>query len=123
MEKPTQSQSETLDPLAEIILHLVRQRGPDKSICPSEAARAFAEGRARKSDPPDLWRRYMTGVRQQALFLARQGHISILRKGKPVDPFVPVKGLIRLSLPRSEPETAPSTAPEIADKEDEGGQS
>ena len=119
MEKPTQSQSETLDPLAEIILHLVRQRGPDKSICPSEAARAFAEGRARKSDPPDLWRRYMTGIRQQALFLARQGHISILRKGKPVDPFVPVKGLIRLSLPRPLPETAPETT----EPEDESGQS
>ena len=100
MEETAKSQSETLDPLAEIILHLVRQRGPDKSICPSEAARAFAERRARKSDPPDLWRRYMTGVRQQALFLARNGYIAILRKGKPVDPFAPVKGVIRLSLPR-----------------------
>ena len=119
MEQPTQSQGETLDPLAEIILHLVRQRGPDKSICPSDAARAFAEGRARKNDPPDLWRRYMTGVRQQALFLARQGRISILRKGKPVDPFVPVKGVIRLSLPRPALETAPETMSE----DDEGGQS
>ena len=105
MEEPEKSQSETLDPLAEIILHLVRQRGPDKSICPSEAARAFADRRKRKNDPPDLWRRYMTGVRQQALFLARNGQISILRKGKPVDPFAPVKGVIRLSLPRQPSET------------------
>ncbi len=105
MEEPEKSQAETLDPLAEIILHLVRQRGPDKSICPSEAARAFAERRVRKNDPPDLWRRYMTGVRQQALFLARNGHISILRKGKPVDPFAPVKGVIRLSLLRQPSET------------------
>lgn len=97
--EPGGSRTEDSDPLAGEILRLVEARGPGKSICPSEVARAFAEQRRKPSDPPDLWRRYLAPVRQQAKNLARQGRISILRKGKPVDPTVPVKGVIRLSLP------------------------
>ena len=37
-------------------------------------------------------------MRQQALNLARQGRILILRKGRPVDPHAPVKGVVRLAL-------------------------
>ena len=66
-----------------------------------DALRAFAATRAKPSDPPDLWRRYLPAVRQQALHLARQGRIAILRKGKPVDPNKPVKGVIRLAPPRN----------------------
>jgi hypothetical protein len=35
-------------------------------------------------------------VRQQALHLARKDRIAILRKGKPVDPHAPFKGVVRL---------------------------
>ncbi|MBK1696909.1 DUF3253 domain-containing protein [Rhodovibrio salinarum] len=91
--------TEDSDPLAGEILRLIEQRGPGKSICPSEVARSFAEERRKPTDPPDLWRKYLPAVRQQAKNLARQGRISILRKGKPVDPTVPVKGVVRLSLP------------------------
>ena len=91
--------TEDSDPLAGEILRLVTERGPGKSICPSEVARAFAEERRKPTDPPDLWRRYMPAVRQQAKNLARQGRIRILRRGREVDPTVPVKGVIRLSLP------------------------
>lgn len=87
------------DPVAETILDLLAARGPDKSISPNEAAQAIAVARARPADPPDLWRRYLKAVRQQALHLARQQRIVILRKGKPVDPHKPVKGVIRLALP------------------------
>ena len=87
------------DPVAETILALLRQGGAGRSISPEDAARAFAAGRARPSDPPDLWRRYLPAVRQQALHLARRGRIRILRKGKAVDPRAPVKGVIRLALP------------------------
>ena len=97
--KRTPRATEDSDPLAGEILRLVEQRGPGKSICPSEVARTFAEERRKPSDPPDLWRKYLPAVRQQAKNLARQGRISILRKGKPVDPTVPVKGVVRLSLP------------------------
>lgn len=81
------------DPIETAILDLVEQRGPEKSICPSEAAReAFGED----------WNAHMRHVRAAAVHLARQGRIEILRKGKPVDPD-DFKGVYRLSLPRSEP--------------------
>jgi hypothetical protein len=87
------------DPVAETILALLAEGGAGKSISPEEAARTFAAGRARAGDPPDLWRRYLKAVRQQALYLARRGRIWILHKGKAVDPHAPVKGVVRLALP------------------------
>ncbi|MFW5661367.1 MAG: DUF3253 domain-containing protein [Oceanicaulis sp.] len=78
------------DRIEAVILSLVEARGPGKSICPSEAAReAF----------PDTWTDHMRHVRSAAIHLAREGRISILRKGKPVDPN-DFKGVYRLSLPR-----------------------
>ena len=90
---------EALDPVAEAILALLAERGPGRSIDPADAARAFAAARAKPSDSPELWRRYLPAARQQALHLARAGRIVILRKGKPADPHKPVKGVIRLALP------------------------
>jgi hypothetical protein len=73
--------------IAATIMSLVEARGADKSICPSEVARAL--------DP--AWQRLMTPVRRAAIGLALAGRIDILRKGKPVDP-VDVRGVIRLRL-------------------------
>ena len=56
--------------------------------------------RRRPTDGPELWRRYMNAVRQQATHLARQGRLEILRKGQPVDPKN-FKGVVRLRLPVS----------------------
>ncbi len=67
------------------LLRLVDARGPDKSICPSEVARALL---------PE-WQSLMGAVRRVAVRLAVAGRIEILRKGKPVDP-VDVRGVIRL---------------------------
>ena len=69
------------------LLRLVTARGADKSICPSEAARALA---------PE-WQSLMGPVRRVAVRLAMAGRIDILRKGKPVDP-ASVRGVIRLRL-------------------------
>ena len=88
------------DPAVETILSLVAALPPGKSLAPEAAARAMAEARAKPSDPPDAWRRYLRPVKQQALHLAREGRIVILRKGKPVDPHAPVKGVIRLAAAR-----------------------
>ncbi len=90
------------DPIAQQIFDLLAARGPGKSICPSEAARAMQAAHGKASAPSDAWRRYLAPVRQQALHLARRGEILILRKGKPVDPQKPVKGVIRLARPREE---------------------
>ena len=88
----------------------MRMRGLDRHLrqgkirfripmTPEEVARAFADGRAKPSDPPDLWRRYLQAVREQAMHLVREGRIVILRKGKPADPSHRIKGVIRLALP------------------------
>lgn len=73
--------------LEEAILTLIAQRGPGKSICPSEAARAF---------DPEGWRGRLRHVRETAVGLARQGRVVITRKGKPVDPNK-FKGVYRIA--------------------------
>jgi len=92
--------SSPLDPVAEVILECAREAGPGHSITPTEAAQAFARQQWEPVEPPPgEWRRYLTTVKQQALFLARSGRLRILRKGQPVDLDKPVKGIIRLALP------------------------
>ena len=58
----------------------------DKSICPSEVARALE---------PENWRPLMGAVRQAAARLCAAGSIEILRKGKPIAPEA-MHGVIRL---------------------------
>ena len=88
---------EKLDPVAISILTSLTDAGRGKGISPETAARAYAETRRRNSDPPDIWRRYLNAVRQQAKYLARKGRIDILRKGIPIDPN-DFKGVYRLRL-------------------------
>jgi hypothetical protein len=73
------------------ILRQTAARGPGKSICPSEVARALAP-------EEDAWRRLMGQVRAAAIRLARQGKVEVLRKGKPVDPEAEIRGVIRLRI-------------------------
>lgn len=68
------------------ILRQTAERGPEKSICPSEVARTLA---------PEDWRRHMTAVRGVAASLSAEGAVEILRKGKPV-PAEAMHGVIRL---------------------------
>ena len=70
------------------ILVAVTQRGPGKTICPSEVARALG------SD----WRMLMPDVRRVASTLASDGKIKVTQKGAEVDALA-AKGPIRLSLP------------------------
>ena len=86
-----------LDPVAAVILETLAALPADKSIGLMDAARAVAETRRKPGDGAELWRRYMRAVRQQAIHLARQGRIEIIRKGAPVDPN-DVKGVVRLRL-------------------------
>lgn len=66
--------------IARVLRELVAARGPGKTICPSEVARAVAG--------PDekLWSRLMQPVRREAVRAAKAGDVTIMRKGKPVDP-------------------------------------
>lgn len=59
-----------------VLLDLVRRRGPDKTVCPSEAARALAL---------TGWRDLMEDVRQEAYRLADDGLVDITQQGRRVD--------------------------------------
>jgi len=86
------------DPLAQTILALSAEVGPGKSICPTDAAKAYA----RERGEDDLgWRSHLHQVRACAVGLARLGRLVIYRKGKPVDPD-DFRGVYRLGLPRGE---------------------
>jgi hypothetical protein len=74
------------------MLGLVTARGADKTVCPSEVARALG------GPHPDGWGPLMQPVRRVAVRLAHAGRIAILRKGKPVDPD-DFRGIYRLALP------------------------
>ena len=71
------------------ILTLATQRGPGKTACPSEVARALA---------PEDWRPLMEPIRQRARALATEGRIYITQAGTPVDPGEPFRGPIRLKI-------------------------
>jgi hypothetical protein len=66
--------------IAETILALVADRGPGKTICPSEAARALA------GKDPEAWSRLMPHIRRAAVRLMKEGRVEIRRKGRAVDP-------------------------------------
>ncbi|MGR3512157.1 MAG: DUF3253 domain-containing protein [Paracoccaceae bacterium] len=71
--------------IAEVLMALADARGPDKSFCPSEAARRLA----------DDWRPLMPEVRRVAATLP----LTATQRGTPVDPRT-AKGPIRLSRNR-----------------------
>ena len=73
--------------LKSAILDLARQRGPTKSICPSDAARAVGG-----DDWPDL----MDDARAIARDLARNGDVEITQKGEVLDPDAQWRGPIRI---------------------------
>ena len=81
-----------------IRLYILEAVADGKVISPNDIAIRIAKDRAKDTDPDDMWRKYLLAVKQQAKSLARAGRISILRRGKPIDPNK-MKGLIKLSLP------------------------
>ncbi|TNC13323.1 DUF3253 domain-containing protein [Methylobacterium terricola] len=76
------------------LMRLVAERGAEKTVCPSEVARALG------GPHPDGWGPLMQPVRRQAVRLMKEGRIAILRKGKPVEDPDDFRGIYRLSLPR-----------------------
>ncbi len=76
--------------IAEALLRLCAARGPAKSICPSEVARAL-------TGDAEEWRELMPSVRAVACDLRRRGEVSVLQGGREVDPAM-AKGPIRLVL-------------------------
>jgi len=80
---------------AAIEVEILRQtavRGPDRSICPSEVARAPDNSERR---------RLMAPVRRAAVVLAPRGRIATVRKGKAIRPEA-MRCVICLRAPRPE---------------------
>lgn len=80
--------------ISRLILDLTAERGPEKSVCPSEVARQL--------DPED-WRALMPQVREVAGKLQAEGKIHITQGGEKVD-IRAVTGPIRLSITPEEAE-------------------
>lgn len=76
---------------AAVMRTLLRHRGADKTICPSDVARTVGGER---------WRASMELVRDEALERADAGALEIRQRGKVVDGRA-ARGPIRLSLKRS----------------------
>ncbi len=76
-----------------VLLRLIAERGPGKTVDPTEAARELG------GNHPDQWGPLMQPIRKVAVALAEQGRLVILRKGKAADPR-DFKGVYRLTAPR-----------------------
>lgn len=90
--------SESTPNLDDMILRLCIEARAGRTICPTDAAQAFA---ASRNEGELGWRSHLQDVRRAAVRLADAGQIIIYRKGKPVDPH-DFRGVYRLGAPRSE---------------------
>ena len=92
------SEPDSIPTLETVILTLCSNAKPGSTICPTDAAQAFADARG---EGELGWRGHLQNVRRTAVRLAEAGRIVIYRKGKPVDP-ADFRGVYRLGTPRSE---------------------
>jgi hypothetical protein len=74
--------------ITQTILTMAAERGADKSVCPSEIARALF---------PADWRKHMDEVRDSAIALQQAGKVTITQKGAPVN-VQQIKGPIRIKI-------------------------
>jgi hypothetical protein len=74
--------------LEDAILRLLEERGADKTICPSEAARVVGG---------EDWRESMPAVREAAHRLVSRGSIVVTQEGEVVDGNT-ARGPVRLRL-------------------------
>ena len=84
--------------LAATVLTLCAAASPNRTICPTDVAKAYAEARG---DGPLGWRSHLQEVRHVAVALANEGRLVIYRKGKPVDPNE-FRGVYRLGAPHDD---------------------
>ena len=84
------------------IRELLARRGPGKTICPSDAARALAGD--------DGFRELMEPVRATAREMAARGEVEWTRSGEVVDPAT-VRGAVRLRLAGADGGDAPASSP------------
>jgi len=81
-----------------VIVALCAEIRAGRTICPTDAAKAFA---AARGEDELGWRSHLSEVRRMAVSLALEGKLVIYRKGKPVDP-ADFRGVYRLGAPFEE---------------------
>ena len=81
-----------------VVIAILDALSSGKALTFQDVARAIAKDRKKPKDGPNLWRRYMNAVKQQAVHLAKSGRIEITRKGEVVDPR-DFKGIVKIRLP------------------------
>jgi hypothetical protein len=84
--------------LETVIVDLCGSSPAGRTICPTDAAKAFAEARGEDALG---WRSHLAEVRRTAVRLAVEGRLVIYRKGKVVDP-TDFRGVYRLGAPSFE---------------------
>lgn len=95
---PAMPENDSPDALSATLVGLCAEAGPARTICPTDAAKAFA---AARGEDALGWRLHLQEVRRAAVRLAREGRLVIYRKGKPVDPD-DFRGVYRLGAPRDD---------------------
>lgn len=78
------------NPVREAILMLAEEAGVGGVFPPSKAAQEVSE---------EKWQKVLNDVRGEAVRLMKSGHITIYRKGRPVDDPDKFKGLYKIGLP------------------------
>ena len=78
--------------IEDTILAQLAEAGPGKSIDPMNVAKAVQ---------PERWQRLLPTIKREAVMLARQGVIVILRHNKPADP-ADFRGVYRIRLPQAD---------------------
>ena len=81
-----------------IVIAIIKALSTGKAPTFKDVAITVANERRRPKDGPNLWKRYLKAVKQQAIHLAKLGRIVITRKGKPVDPKK-IKGIVTMRFP------------------------
>ncbi len=79
--------------IEETIRRLLAAAGEDRTLSPTDVARALA--------PDPEWPALLPKLRRTAVAMALAGRLVIYRKGKPVDP-TDFKGVWRMGLPRQD---------------------
>ena len=89
-----ETEKPVMDPIASSILDTLAD---GSALTVEEMAKVIAEQRRKPKDGPQLWRKYMQAVRQQAMHLGKTGKIDIVHKGEVVEPDN-FKGRVHLRL-------------------------
>ena len=85
-------------PLEMVIVGLCSDARHGRTVCPTDAAKAYA---AARGEDELAWRSHLHQVRRAAVNLALAGKLVICRKGKMVDPN-DFRGVYRLGAPSAE---------------------